>query len=328
MEEARSLMTQNKLNIKHYSNYFVSENLSHDIAHTKLLDLEETDNRYLNEHSQSMQSRNRFILNTVTDVREGTENEFKCLEAMTAGFPSRSSSGTSSTLKVFPMHKMVNIMERYLNGFINMNGGTIYFGITAEGRIVGQDLYGGNARKLVDEIEVKMCEKLREWKPAKYVQKLVKSVEIEMIDIVQIDEEEQVGFVVPDKKVISAKIMPIAQEQSAFSGCAQSENVVFSSSERNGGVVYVRQLSSLCAYTDCTLRQQIGKRQIDKLNVDGDSDSEIDFDDDDEKDWIDVEGMRRDIGDEGKGRGKGYIMYFDGQSLVNLWRNMQKALPL
>ena len=312
MEEARSLMIENKLNIKHYSNYVVSDNISQDIAHTKLLDLEEINNRYLNEDSESIHSQHRFILNTVIDVREGTEIEFKCIEPMT-------SSGSPS---IFPMHKMVNIMERYLNGFINMNGGTIYFGITAEGRIVGQDLFGGNARKLVDEIEVKMCEKLREWKPAKYVQKLVQSVQIEMIDIVQIDEEEQVGFVVPNKKVISAKIMPIEQEQN------ESENVVFSSSERNGGVVYVRQLSSLCAYTDCTMRQQIGKRQIDKLNVDdnGDSDSEIDFDDDDEKDWIDVEGMRRDIGDEGRGRG--YIMYFDGQSLVNLWRNMQKALPL
>ena len=316
MEEARNLMARNKLNIKHYSNYFVADNLCTDISHTKLLDLDSIHSQYLNEDSQSIHSQNRFILNTVLDVREGAEIEFKCLEAMTTpGYPSES--------KVFPMHKMVDVMERYLNGFINTNGGTIYFGITAEGRIVGQDLYGGNARKLLDDIEVSLCEKLREWTPAKYVRKLVDHIEVNMIDIVQIDEEEHVGFVIPDKKVISARIMPIAEEE-------EEENVVFTSSERNGGVVYVRQLSSLCAYTDCTMRQQIGKRQIDKLNVDGDSDSEIDFEDDDEKDWVDVEGMRRDIGQEGKGtgRGKGYIMYFDGQSLVNLWRSMQKALPL
>jgi len=322
VEEARSLMLQNKLDIKRYNDYFVADHLSTDIARTTLLDLDEIHSRYLTVSSESKHSETKFILNTVLDVREGTEIEFKCLDAQC---PS-----SSSNLKVFPMHKMVNVMERYLNGFINMNGGTIYFGITAEGRIVGQDLHGGNARKLVDELEVKMCEKLREWRPSQYVQKLVKSVEIEMIDIVQIDEEEQVGFVLPHKKVISAHIMPIARGDGVDGVSVQNEeNVVFSSSERNGGAVYVRQLSSLCAYTDRSMRQQIGKRQIDKLNIDGDSDSEIDFDDDDERDYVVIEGQRRGAGRERSDGG--YLSYFDGQTfpyLSNLWRNMQRALPL
>ena len=142
-----------------------------------------------------------------------------------------------------------------------------------------------------------------------------------MIDIIQIDEEEKVGFVIPNKKVISARVLPIEDGESG-------ENVVFSSSERNGGAVYVRQLSSICAYTDRSMQQQIGKRQIDKLNDGGDSDSEIDFDDDDERDWVDLEGSRHDIGDEGKERGNAYMMYLDGQSLMNLWRNVQRVLPL
>ena len=177
-------------------------------------------------------------------------------------------------------------------------------------------------------------------------QQLIKNVEIKCVDLIQMDDKEKVGFIVPDRKVIKATIKPIFVDDTDEEKDKEKEKqkeqkqVIFQSSSSNKNVVYVRQLSSLCAYTDDTMQQQIGKRQIHKINVIGsggngvmdDSDlSDIDFDDDDEKDWIDVDKMRNDIyySDVMK---RANSRYFDGsytKCVTNILQNIyNKALPI
>eukprot|EP00483_Globobulimina_turgida_P003901 UN03909 len=144
-------------------------------------------------------------------------------------------------------------------------------------------------------MQLKICEKLREWKPTKYIQKLMASLRIDMVDILCIDDGESCGYVMPNKKIIVAHIDTICD--------CEGGQVIFS----NNNCVYVRQLSSLCAYSDVGMERQIGKRQIDKLNKlnDSGSESDIDFDDDDEKDWIHVQQLRK---NENKGGGMGLAL--------------------
>lgn len=319
MTEARFLMTQNKLNINNYNNYFVTETISNNIFHTKLIKLKEINESYLTEDSESIYNKNKFVLNTFINLTENNKIEFKQIMNNNSG--------------QFPLKKIVNIMERYLNGFINMNGGTIYFGINDNGRIIGQCLYNNNCRKILDEIQLKICEKLREWKPMKYTQKLIKNINIECVDLIKIDDKEKVGFILPNLKIIKATIKPLFYENDEKNN--NNEQIIFSSSSNNQNVVYVRQLSSLCAYTDKTMQQQIGKRQIHKLNKIGtsiDEDlSDIDFDDDDEKDWIDVDKMRNDIYHSNLNQNY-YTKYFKGgytKSITNLFQNIyNSALPI
>ena len=244
---------------------------SDNVLHTKLIDLDVINKEYLNESVESISNQSAFILNTFIDSRVSNETEFKLLD------------GSSHTQ--FPLDKLINVSERYLNGFVNARGGTLWFGINSSGRVIGQNLYEHSSRSIVDEIQFKICERLREWKPLRYTQKVINSVKISVIDLIKIDDEEKVGYVIPNKKVFKISIDPI-------------ENVIFSSSKMNNFVVYIRQLNSLCAYTDKTLQHQIGKRQIDKLNkkgvdMDEDDESDIDFgDNEDDKGWIDVNALR------------------------------------
>lgn len=322
MEEARFLMTQNKLNINNYNNYFVNETISNNIFHTKLYNLDEINNKYLTEDSESIYSKDKFVMNTFINLTENGHIEFKQI------------NGSNYNSNLFPLKKIVNIMERYLNGFINMNGGTIYFGINDNGRICGQSLYNQNCRKILDMIQLKICERLREWKPSKYTQQLIKNIDIKCIDLIQIDDKEKVGYIIPNKKIIKASIKPIYMEHTDDE---EKKQVIFQSSSYNKNVVYVRQLSSLCAYIDDRMEQQIGKRQIHKINVIGgggmdESDlSDIDFDDDDEKDWIDVDKMRNDIYYSDKMK-RANSRYFDGsytKCVTNILQNIyNKSLPI
>eukprot|EP01083_Nonionella_stella_P052069 138308_1 len=305
LTEARSLMQQGKLNIKHYNNYFVAQQISKNIHHTQLIALDEINTKYLTEHSESMSNKPRFVLNTTINVRENNEIEFKLFDG--------------SKRATFPMDKVVHIMERYLNGFVNMNGGAIYIGIDDDGRVIGQDLYHCHARKILDEIQLRICQKLREWTPKQYTQRLMRLIKIDMIDVIRIDDAQQVGFVVPNKKVIKASIATVQD--------SKGNNVIFGSSQVNHGCVYVRHLSSLCAYRDDTMQQQIGKRQICKLNMNNESEceSDIDFDDDDEKDWIDVDELRNDIEYNAKRNS-----YFDpslyAKRITNMFQNIHNTL--
>eukprot|EP01083_Nonionella_stella_P237889 834121_1 len=109
LKEARILMSQGKMNINNYNNYFISEPISTNIYHTKLYKLSDIHNNYLTENSESIYNKNKFILNTFLNLRENDEIEFKLL--------------LDTNNNKFPMDKMIIIMERYLNGFINAKGG-------------------------------------------------------------------------------------------------------------------------------------------------------------------------------------------------------------
>eukprot|EP00484_Ammonia_sp_Unknown_P018294 CAMPEP_0197035752 /NCGR_PEP_ID=MMETSP1384-20130603/13457_1 /TAXON_ID=29189 /ORGANISM="Ammonia sp." /LENGTH=503 /DNA_ID=CAMNT_0042465849 /DNA_START=22 /DNA_END=1533 /DNA_ORIENTATION=+ len=335
LTEARSLMMQNKLNIHNYHNYFVNETTSHNICHTKLFELDEINKSYLTEDSESRHQQNKWVLNTFIDLTESSEIEFKLLPSTHSG--------------CLPTAQMIAVMERYLNAFINVNGGTIYFGVDDMGRVCGQSLYHKNARKVLDELQLFICEKLREWKPAKYTQQLIQSVQISMIDIIKMDDKEKVGFVLPNKKIIKASIQPIfevdvdeEEKEKEKEKESKKKQVVFSSSASNGNVVYCRQLSSLCCYRDRSMQQQIGKRQILKLNKsclaqesDDEDCSDIDFDDDDEKDWIDVNALRPQYQSQREPpTAYSYLMpsnYFDGsytKRISNIFQNIHNSLPI
>ena len=76
------------------------------------------------------------------DVNENNENEFKCFRTNC-------------------YEHMEMLIEKYVCSFLNSNGGTIYLGVTDEGKVIGLRL----DRRFLNELSEAFSQKLREFYP-------------------------------------------------------------------------------------------------------------------------------------------------------------------
>eukprot|EP01084_Bolivina_argentea_P022040 40933_1 len=142
---------------------------------------------------------------------------------------------------------MASIMSRYLNGFINLNGGSIYFGIQEDGKVVGCDI-NLPINKIVDQLYQLLYSKLHKWKPLEYGSELRAKIKIQKIDIIK--QYQQHCVIIPNNVVLVASINPIYD--------SQKQQIIFSNEL---GWTYQREGSSLTAYIDRLMKQPMPKRE-------------------------------------------------------------------
>ena len=139
----------------------------------------------MNEQHESISTHTTYVLDRKLDCQETNMIEFK-------------SFGIVKYNKEF-RKDFLYMIEKYLNGFVNMNGGSIYIGITDHAQVKGIDFIDD---KELDKIRQLLPDKLKKWNPEKYTRSLLQSLKIEIKNIVCIDNTENCGYMLPTKKGI------------------------------------------------------------------------------------------------------------------------------
>eukprot|EP00483_Globobulimina_turgida_P004032 UN04040 len=106
--------------------------------------------------------------------------------------------------------KICETMLKYLNAFVNTDGGSIYFGINDDAVIKGIQ-YVDN--ETMDNISKYIDNRLREWIPNNYNQW---KQNIEFIDVIERNKTDNYCYKIPQLQVIKASIKAIKLKNNTF----------------------------------------------------------------------------------------------------------------
>eukprot|EP01084_Bolivina_argentea_P254284 427473_1 len=206
-----------------------------NIQEIHIISLDNVTANYLNDKKDTISSKDRFVWNTTINCVENNSIEFKNFSRVeyNKGFK----------------ENFVKMIEKYLNGFINMNGGTIYIGITDKGIIKGIDFINNGEFDILQQL---LPERLNKWKPDIFTRTIIKSLKFEMKEIIVTNYMEKCAYIIPNYKVIEASIKPVYDK---------NKQVICTASD---GFVYCREGSSLAVYSDIamTVNHRCGKRKV------------------------------------------------------------------
>eukprot|EP01084_Bolivina_argentea_P274376 467655_1 len=164
--------------------FFNHNNISvNDIRPTIHLSYEQIKS-YLTIDNLSNHSNDIYVSNTKINCHEDIHNEFKLCRN---GFH-------------------YDLLMKYLNGFVNSDGGSIYFGINDDGIVKGVNYNN----KQIDKLLCKVDERLKQWAPKQYYDNLKRSVKIKFIKLIQFDDVNKIGYIIPNSVVIKCSISTIS----------------------------------------------------------------------------------------------------------------------
>ncbi|ETO30093.1 hypothetical protein RFI_07029 [Reticulomyxa filosa] len=146
---------------------------------------EEIKSNFLDERGQSKFDADKLIEKTKINVEENAIYEFKNYQ------PFSLSQGATD------LECIMEICDKYLNAFINTNGGTLLFGIADDGTVHGQKEMTKHKQDL---ISTGISNRLKGWKALNGDAKcmLHSVLKLDFVEVIRLDESNQFGFIIPD----------------------------------------------------------------------------------------------------------------------------------